>query len=76
MKQIFTYVLCALLTLPSVLCAEEIEIQLTDLFSINGQMVLKTLGEQINISFLPKGLYIIRAIAEDGKILQSKLIHE
>ena len=34
MKQIFTYVLCALLTLPSVLCAEEIEIQLTEVISM------------------------------------------
>lgn len=54
----------------------DVPIQAVYLFSINGQMVLKTMGEQINISFLPKGLYIIRAIAEDGKILQSKLIHE
>lgn len=34
MKQIFTYVLCALLTLPSVLCAEEIEIQLMEVISM------------------------------------------
>ena len=46
------------------------------LYNINGQMVLQTSGTQINISMLPKGLYIIRAIAEEGRILQTKLIHE
>lgn len=46
------------------------------LYNINGQMVLQTAGEQINISTLPKGLYIIRAITEEGQILQSKFIHE
>lgn len=46
------------------------------LYNINGKMVLQTSGTQINISMLPKGLYIIRAIAEEGQILQFKLIHE
>lgn len=53
-----------------------IPIKVVYLFNVNGQMVLQTSCGQINISNLPKGLYLIRAIAEDGQILQSKLIHE
>ncbi len=45
-------------------------------YNVNGQMVLQTSCEQINIAFLPKGLYIIHAVTEDGQILQTKLIHE
>ena len=30
----------------------------------------------IDISFLPNGVYVIRAITIDGQILQTKIIHE
>ena len=53
-----------------------IPIKAVCLFNVNGQMVLRTSEEQINISLLPKGVYIIRAITEDGRIQQAKLIHE
>ncbi len=46
------------------------------LFNINGQEVLQTKQMQIDISHLPNGIYIIRAITKDGEILQKKLIHE
>ena len=45
-------------------------------FNFNGQCILQTTQTRIDISHLPQGVYIIRAIAEDGQILQSKLIHE
>lgn len=46
------------------------------LFNINGQEVLQTKQMQIDISHLPNGIYIIRALTKDGEILQKKLIHE
>ena len=54
----------------------DIPIRAVYLFNVNGQIVLQTSGEQINISMLSKGLYIIRALTEDGQILQTKFIHE
>ncbi len=54
----------------------DVPIEVVYLFSTNGQQVLHTTEEQVNISFLPKGLYILRAITEDGQIHQSKIIHE
>ncbi len=54
----------------------DVPIEVVYLFSTNGQQVLHTTEEQVNISFLPKGLYILRAITEDGQIHQSKIIRE
>ncbi len=44
------------------------------LYNVNGQIVLHTTDTHIDISYLPKGLYIIRAVTEAEGILQTKII--
>jgi hypothetical protein len=43
--------------------------------NIEGQVVLRTTQNPVDISALPQGLYIICATAEDGAILKTKIIH-
>ena len=45
------------------------------LYNINGQIVLQTEQLQIDISLLPKGIYLIRAVTKNDQMLQTKIIH-
>lgn len=54
----------------------DVPIEMTILYNINGEKILKTSQTHINISHLSKGIYIIRAVTEDGRILQTKIIHK
>ena len=45
------------------------------LYDQHGQKVLQTTQTQIDISFLPPGIYVIYAITTSGNILQAKIIH-
>ena len=45
------------------------------LYDVNGKLLLLTSQKQIDLYSLPRGIYVIRAITEDGGMVQSKLIH-
>ena len=45
------------------------------IFNIHGQCLLQTTQEQINVSFLPQGIYIVRVITTNSVAIQSKIIH-
>ena len=46
------------------------------IYNLRGSVVLHSTQNQIDVSPLSKGLYLIRAITTDGQILQTKFIHE
>lgn len=46
------------------------------LYDINGQLVLQTSHVDIDVSSLPKGIYILHAVNKDGSDIQSKIIKE
>ena len=46
------------------------------IYSIDGKLLLNEHTSIVTLTNLSNGVYVIRAIAEDGQILQSKLIHE
>lgn len=46
------------------------------IYNINGQQVLQTKNIEINISTLPQGIYLLRAVTTDGQVRQAKFIKE
>lgn len=46
------------------------------LYSLSGQPVLQTTKTEIDVSALPQGMYIVRAITVDGEQLQAKFIKQ
>ncbi len=46
------------------------------IYSLSGQPVLQTTKTEIDVSSLPSGIYIVRAITVDGEQLQSKFIKQ
>ncbi|MBR1564182.1 MAG: T9SS type A sorting domain-containing protein [Paludibacteraceae bacterium] len=46
------------------------------LYSLSGQPVLQTTKTEIDVSSLPSGMYIVRAITVDGEQLQAKFIKQ
>lgn len=49
-------------------------IELVQIYNLNGQLVLTTQADQINLTHLPKGDYIIKVKTKEGKELTKKLI--
>lgn len=45
-----------------------------DLLNLNGQLIFKTNLTKINLSFYPKGLYLVRFKTDSGKSIVNKLI--
>lgn len=54
----------------------DVPIETISIFNINGQFLITTSQNQVNISSLPNGLYLIRATTEDGRVLHDKIIHK
>ncbi len=54
----------------------DVPIETVSIFNINGQLLITTSQNQVNISSLPNGLYLIRATVEDGRVLHDKIIHK
>lgn len=46
------------------------------IFNLNGQCVLQSAQTDIDVSGLPKGMYILRAVTVDGQQYQAKFIKE
>ena|GEM_PF-1197158 len=46
------------------------------IYSLSGQPVLQTTKTEIDVSSLPSGMYIVRAITVDGEQLQAKFIKQ
>ena len=46
------------------------------LYSLSGQPVLQITKTEIDVSSLPSGMYIVRAITVDGELLQAKFIKQ
>lgn len=53
---------------------EDIE-QLT-IYNISGQFITRTNQLEINVSGLPQGIYLLRAVTTDGQVRQAKFIKE
>ncbi|MBR1808578.1 MAG: C10 family peptidase [Paludibacteraceae bacterium] len=52
------------------------EISVITIYSLSGQPVLQTTETEINVSSLPAGMYIVRALTVDGEQLQAKFIKQ
>ena len=52
------------------------ELSQVKVYTINGQCVLHTSQTDIDVSALPQGMYILRALNADGTIQQAKFIRE
>lgn len=50
------------------------EITFAEVYSIDGHCVIRSKQTELNISHLPSGVYVIRAQANDGQVLQTKFI--
>ena len=46
------------------------------IYTLTGQPVLQTADTEINVSALPAGMYIVRAVTTTGEQLQSKFIKQ
>ena len=54
----------------------DIPLETISLFDLNGRLLIQTDEQQLNISHLPIGIYIVQAVTVEGQMLQSKIIHE
>ena len=52
------------------------EIAKINIYTLHGQPVLQTTDTEIDVSALPQGMYIVRAITVDGEQLQAKFIKQ
>ena len=60
-----------ILSINSLDVLEQIEI-----YNINGQHAIRTNQLEINVSGLPQGIYLLRAVTTDGQVRQAKFIKE
>ena len=52
------------------------ELSQAKIYTINGQCVLQASQTDIDVSALPQGMYILRAITSDGQQHQAKFIKQ
>lgn len=58
-----------------IMISESVSIAKVWIYSISGQLILRTRQPDIDISFLSSGVYIVTAQTTNGTILQGKFVH-
>ena len=52
------------------------ELSDVQIYTINGQRVMQAVQADIDVSNLPQGMYLLRALTTDGRQHQAKFIRE